>query len=94
MAVPYYQGDIVPIEFQTKYGGTGITATYAYVNIKDPHNKITEMDDANIDTSTITFNVPSTMTETVGHYEVEFRLGMPYGERTHFRYYDIRPNLT
>jgi methionine-rich copper-binding protein CopC len=94
MAAPYHQGDNVPVKFTVGYEGAGITPTYAHVHIQDPNMYITEMDDAAIDSSNVSFIVPQSATEVVGRYTVEFKLGLPYGERTHKSFFHIEKNLS
>ena len=94
MVASYYQGDSVPMEFTVSYKSEGVTPSYAKVHIQDPYGTIYEMDDATIDSSTVSFIVPPTHTIAIGSYKVEFRLGMSYGERTHFREFHISSNIS
>ena len=92
--MPYYQGDDVPIEFTVAYGGAAQTPTYAYVHIKKPDKSIVSAGNATINGNNVYIVMDSEFTDVVGRYDVEFRLGMPYGERTHFRSYEIQGNLS
>lgn len=94
MATPYYQGDNVPIEFTVEYGGSPVTPTYAYVAIKKPNHIIINAGNATINGNSVYVVIDEEYTDIVGLYDVEFKLGMPYGERTHFGFYEIKKNLT
>jgi len=92
MPSPYYTGDAVPLEFNVFYKEEAEPVTSATVTIRNGHNLMYDEDDAIVDGNTVTYTVPSSVTEIPGEYAAWFICVFSYGERTHEMIFNILPN--
>lgn len=88
---PYYTGDNVPLKFTVSGKGGGINPLAAKVIILTP-NAPTEETNATIDGNTVSYTVPTSVTDKSGRYKAYFVLTLPSGIRTHKIEFKVKTN--